>query len=66
MHKMPIGLSAGQTTAAIGTGALVGLVAGAVVAGPPGTAFGALVAAPVGAVIGRAARLILSSIVGKQ
>ena len=33
-HKMPIRLSAGQTKAATGTGALVGLVAGAAVAGP--------------------------------
>ena len=61
-HKMPIRLSAGQCTAVTGTGALVGLVAGAAVAGPVSAAIGAAA----GSGIGYVGKVILDSIFGKR
>ena len=58
---MPIRLSAGQSTAVTGTGALVGLVAGAAVAGPVGAAVGAAA----GSGVSYVGKVILDCIFGK-
>ena len=66
-YKMPIRLSAGQHTAATtGTGALIGLVAGAVVAGPVGAAVGTAIGAVAGGGVGYVSNVVLDSIFGKQ